>query len=190
MSPLPQVRMSPPALRRTGGPDGGRGSLDEHRGAGTFASGASDAREAAVATPGLGASGYRPAPVQTAGAIVEAAGRRRPGLPPARPAIEQPVAARRTGADRDLAARQIPRLRPHTCGGEASGARGNRGLGGDGAAVADRPRPLASEEAPAEADISAARATAALRRADPDRRQPARLVRGPRPPLHANRIHR
>ncbi len=43
---MPQVKMSPSALRRGGGLDGGRGSLDEHRGAGTLASGAPDAGEA------------------------------------------------------------------------------------------------------------------------------------------------
>src|SRR5208337_208989 len=108
MSPLPQVKMSPSALRRGGGLDGGRGSMDEHRGAGTLASGPPDAGEATVAAPGVGAPGDRGPAVQTPGAIVEAAGGRRPGVAPARAGLEPPAGGRRTRADRSVAARQIP----------------------------------------------------------------------------------
>src|SRR5271167_4968106 len=100
MSPLPQVRMSPSVLWRAGGLDGGRGSMDEHCGAGTLTSSPPDAGEAAVPAPGVGASGDRGSAVQACGAVVEAAGRRRPGLAPARQAIEQSVDGGTTRADR------------------------------------------------------------------------------------------
>src|SRR5271165_6589014 len=48
-----------------------------------------------------------------------------------------------------------------------------------------RPRPAAHQE-----DLPGSRTPAALWRTHPDRREPARLVRGPAGALHADRVHR
>ncbi len=72
----------------------------------------------------------------------------------------------------------VRRFRRDAGGGEAGGAGPDQDIDRDGAPAPDRTRPVAAEEATCQARVPTARAPPAIRRADPDRREPARAREG------------
>src|SRR5271157_5424977 len=117
-------------------------------------------------------------------------GRGERGVAPARTALEQPARCGEGRHDRSDATDALRRFRRDAGQREASRDRGRLGVEGDGPADPDPAGALAAQAAARQEDLPGSRTPAALWRTHPDRREPARLVRGPGGALHADRVHR
>src|SRR3954470_3507245 len=169
-------------------PDGG--GADEQ--GGTFARRYPRARRPRRAAGGRGrlapgaerAAGLPPAPT------VPGRGCFWPRLAPARAAEQPPAAGVGPRGRARGRARALRRLRPDARGREAGRGPRPAAVPRDLAAVDGRGRPVGAAQGPPRARPPAPPPPGLPGRAGPDRRLRARLVRGPRPGLHAARLRR
>src|SRR5947209_14978417 len=106
------------------------------------------------------------------------------------PPLEQPPPTRTPRRGASALARTLLRLRPDPRLREALGGAWPLARRRDGAPVDDRRRAVASAAGARSRHPPVTRAAGILRRTRPTRREPARLVRGTRPPLHASELRR
>ncbi len=111
-------------------------------------------------------------------------------IAPARAPIAFADGGVEAGSDRGALAEPVSGLRRDAGGREAARVERDRCIEGDGAPDSARSGSGASAAAAIRPSPFAPRASSAFWRTDPDRRQPARLVRGSRPALRADRVHR
>ena len=181
--------MSPFAGREGSGIGEGR-RADECRGSGSGGGDAGRGEEASGAARGGGATRYRRAPDQAAGAPLSGERRGGSGVRASRQAAEQRHRRGSSPGGCGSGAEAVPGFRADVRAREAGRGPRPAVVGGDAAEVDDRGRSVAGEGAPGGSRASEPPAAGLRWEPGADRRLAARLVRGSRAGVRADRVRR
>ena len=189
MSPLCKIKVSP-FVRDGGGAFGVTGRNAEHEGVGSGGRDRAGGGEAPAAERGGGAAGAERAAGETAAGALPRAGAVGSGFGAPRQAVEQRHGGSGAARGDGTGARALPGLRPDIRAREAGGGARSSAVGGDAAPVDDRGWPVAGEGAAGDADAPEPSAAGVRGGPGADRRLAARLVRGSRAGVRADRVRR